>query len=215
MKFIFTILIVAALSSCSNNGIGVEGLNQTESVNSPEEKLDYGSLPFKNENGNLTAVIEIPAGTSHKFEYNYSSKEFECEIINGKQRVVKYLPYVGSYGFIPGTFMDTARGGDGDALDILIIGESIAQGKVLEIKPIATLKLLDGGEEDHKIIGIPLDDNLNHSKITDYESMPESIKLIIKTWFTNYKGPGEMEFQKWVGTQQTIDEIVKWKKNDY
>ena len=26
-----------------------------------------------------TAVIEIPAGTNKKFEYNYQSKVFECE----------------------------------------------------------------------------------------------------------------------------------------
>ena len=176
-------------------------------------KFDYGKLPFKNKNGNLTAVIEIPAGTNSKFEYNYELKEFTQEIRDGKPRVVKFLPYVGNYGFIPGTYMDPSIGGDGDALDILIIGESIKQGVILEIKPIATLKLLDSGEEDHKVIGVPVDTSLNIANINDYESLSEPIKEIIKTWFTSYKGPGEMEFQGWIGTDSTNIEIKKWIKN--
>lgn len=212
MKFIFIFAIGLSLLSCSNDGIGVEGLNQTTSNEKPSTKVDYGKLPFKNENGNITAVIEIPAGTNHKYEYNYSSQEFECEIRDGKPRVVKFLPYVGSYGFIPGTYMDPAIGGDGDALDILIIGESIKQGEIIEIKPIATLKLLDGGEEDHKVIGVPINSELNIANISNYESIPPAIKEIIKTWFTNYKGPGKMEFQEWIGTEATLQEINKWIK---
>ncbi len=177
-------------------------------------KFDYGKLPFKNENGNLTAVIEIPAGTNGKFEYNYKLKEFTQEIRDGKPRVVKFLPYVGNYGFIPGTYMDPSIGGDGDALDILIIGESIKQGEIIEIIPIATLKLLDGGEEDHKVIGVPVDSKLNVANVTDYESLSEPIKEIIKTWFTSYKGRGEMKFQGWIGTGSTNAEIKKWIKNN-
>lgn len=212
MKFTFIFAIGLSLLSCSNDGIGVEGLNQTTSNEKPSTKVDYGKLPFKNENGNITAVIEIPAGTNHKYEYNYSSREFECEIRDGKPRVVKFLPYVGSYGFIPGTYMDPAIGGDGDALDILIIGESIKQGEIIEIKPIATLKLLDGGEEDHKVIGVPIDSSLNLTNIQDFNDLPDPIKEIIKIWFTNYKGAGKMSFQKWVGTDSTNIEIQKWIK---
>lgn len=176
------------------------------------EKIDYGKLPFKNENGNITAVIEIPAGTNGKFEYNYESKEFIQEIREGKPRVVKFLPYIGSYGFIPGTYMDPSIGGDGDALDILIIGESIKQGTIVEVKPIATLRLLDGGEEDHKVIGVPVDSKLNIANVNDYESLTEPMKDIIKTWFTSYKGPGKMQFQGWIGTDSTNQEINKWVK---
>lgn len=212
MKFIFILSIGLFSISCSNNGIGEEGLNQTKPAVSFEKTFDYSTLPFKNENGNITAVIEIPAGTNHKYEYNYSSKSFECEIRDGKPRVVNFLPYVGSYGFIPGTYMDPKIGGDGDALDILIIGESIQQGEIVEIQPIATLKLLDGGEEDHKVIGVPINNDLNVANITDYASISDPIKSIIQTWFCSYKGPGEMKFLEWVGTEETNIEIKKWIK---
>ena len=214
MKLIYILTCSILLFSCNNEPCPSSENKDSETKQEIIDpiKFDYGKLPFKNKNGNLTAVIEIPAGTNGKFEYNYELKEFTQEIRDGKPRVVKFLPYVGNYGFIPGTYMDPSIGGDGDALDILIIGESIKQGEIIEIIPIATLKLLDGGEEDHKVIGVPIDNNLNITNITDYESLSEPIKEIIKTWFTNYKGPCKMQFQGWIGTDSTNIEIKKWVK---
>lgn len=212
MKFLSILSILILLFSC----VGESSSSLDKKVETQDTivaiKKDYGKLPFKNENGNITAVIEIPAGTNGKYEYNYELKEFTQEIRDGKPRVVKFLPYVGSYGFIPGTYMDPVIGGDGDALDILIIGESIKQGTVIEIKPIATLLLLDGGEEDHKVIGVPVDSLLNIANVNDYESLTEPMKDIIKTWFTSYKGLRDMEFQGWIGTDSTNKEIEKWIK---
>ena len=105
-----------------------------------------------NFSNNYTAIVEIPAGTNKKFEYNYSTKTFEIETKNGVERTINYLPYPGNYGFISNTYMDPEIGGDGDALDVLIISESIQQGKKIEISPIAILRLLDRGQEDHKVI---------------------------------------------------------------
>ena len=197
------------LLSCGNDGIGVEGLNQAAV---PESLPDHGKTPMRDAQGNITAVIEIPAGTNHKYEYNYETKSYECEIRDGKPRVVKYLAYPGNYGFIPGTLMDKDRGGDGDALDVLVLGESVRQGEHLAIKPIGTLRLLDRGEEDHKVIAVPVDSELNVLGVNSFEELPESVKTIVKTWFTSYKGPGKMEFQKWDGDSATNAEILKWEK---
>jgi len=196
------------LFSCGNDGVGVDGLNS----DSKDVLPDHRKTPLKNELGHMQAVIEIPAGTNHKYEYNYDSKSFECEIIDGKERVVKFLPYPGNYGFLPGTLMDKKRGGDGDALDVLILGEAVPQGSLLAIQPIATLKLLDKGEEDHKIIAVPLNKDLNVLGISNYKELPESVKQIVQTWFASYKGPGKMEFQNWEGDSATLEEIEKWVK---
>jgi Inorganic pyrophosphatase len=51
------------------------------------------------------AVIEIPAGTNKKFEYNYKTKNFECKTNNNEERIINYLPYPGNYGFIKNTYM--------------------------------------------------------------------------------------------------------------
>ena len=214
MKLISGLSISILLFSCCDKSCSSSKNkdNQTKQEVLDTAKFDYGQLPFKSKNGNLTAVIEIPAGTNGKFEYNYKLKEFTQEIRNGKPRTVKFLPYVGNYGFIPGTYMNPSIGGDGDALDILVIGESIKQGEIIEIKPIATLKLIDGGEEDHKVIGVPVDEKLNVANITNYASLSEPIKEIIKIWFTSYKGKNKMEFQGWIGTDSTNAEIKKWIK---
>lgn len=206
--FLFS-LIVFALISCGGEGVGVEPLNPTSQK---EELPDHGNTPFKDAEGNIQAVIEIPAGTNHKYEYNYETKSFECEIRDGKPRVVKFLSYPGSYGFIPGTLMDKERGGDGDALDVLVLGESIKQGELVPIKPIATLRLIDKGEEDHKVIAVPIDPELNIVGANSYNELSEPVKTIIKTWFTSYKGPGKMEFQGWANDSVTMAEVLKWKK---
>ena len=154
-----------------------------------------------------TAIIEIPAGTNKKFEYNYQTNKFECEIINGKERTIDYLPYPGNYGFILNTYMDPKVGGDGDALDVLIIDESIQQGSKINIQPVGILKLLDQGEEDHKIIAIPRASDLTFMK----DSIPESVKQIISTWICNYKGSNKIEFLSWGNRSSAIEEIEKWK----
>ena len=82
---------------------------------------------------------------------------------------------------------------------------------VLEIKPIAILKLNDQGEEDHKVIAMDLNDD--NRFITD--SLTTSIKNIIQTWFCNYKGPSKMEFIAWGNQFEAIEEIKKWDKNSF
>jgi len=158
---------------------------------------------------NYTAIVEIPAGTNKKFEYNYKTKSFEIEIINGAERTINYIPYPGNYGFISNTYMDPEIGGDGDALDVLIISESVKQGRKIEITPVAILKLLDRGQQDHKVIATLKNSKINFSK----DSLPNSVKTIIKTWFCNYKGPNKMKFIGWGDKLDAINEIEKWSLN--
>ena len=168
MRLLIALFFALGLASCSSNGVGVEGLNQEAAK--PQEVLNFGKLPLKNHLGQLTAVIEIPAGTNIKYEYNYDSQSFDVDVVNGQKRIINYIPYPGNYGFIENTFMDSSLGGDGDALDVLVICESLNQSKKIKIDPIGIIKLLDDGEEDHKIIAIPNNDQ--ESFMSD--SIPES-----------------------------------------
>ena len=94
---------------------------------------DFQYLPTYTEQG-INVVVEIPAGTNHKIEYDKENKEFVVDQKNGKDRIIDFLPYPGNYGFIPSTYMDPAIGGDGDALDVLVIGESVPTGTVIPVK---------------------------------------------------------------------------------
>lgn len=175
--------------------------------------IDFLDLPTYSESGNLQVVIEIPAGTNHKIEINKITGVFENDSINGAVRIVDFLPYPGNYGFIPSTLMDKERGGDGDALDILVIAESVPTGTIMEVYPIGVLLLEDGGEQDSKIIGVPVDSSLNILQAYDFPTFmieKQAAKRMIEDWFLNYKGFGQMELIGWRDEQYAQKEVEKW-----
>ncbi|MCB9049157.1 MAG: inorganic diphosphatase [Lewinellaceae bacterium] len=176
---------------------------------------DYENLPTYVEQG-INVVVEIPAGTNHKIEFDKEKKEFVVDQRNGKDRIIDFLPYPGNYGFIPSTYMDPAIGGDGDALDVLVIGESLPTGTVLVVKPIAMLMLLDEGEEDTKIIAVPADPKLRVMKADDFQDFSityDGAKHIIENWFLYYDGLGTAEFKGWKDGHNAMKEIEKWAVN--
>lgn len=163
----------------------------------------------------LQAVIEIPAGTNHKIEYDYASKQFLNDQIEGKDRVIDFLPYPGNYGFIPNTLMDKERGGDGDALDILVIGESVPTGSIIQVIPIGALMLRDRQEIDTKIIAIPADPQSQIIRAKDFMTFAlryDAARRIIEDWFQNYKGAEGVEIVRWEDEQYALQEVEKWKK---
>ena len=175
------------------------------------------ALPAITASGAIVAVIEIPAGTNRKIEYNYENKRFQIDVIDGKERVIDFLPYPGNYGFIPSTLMDEDRGGDGDALDILVIAESVETGDTISVIPIGALMLKDGEAIDTKIIAVPFDPAKRVMDATDFETFAvkySSAKNIIENWFLNYKGLGKTEMVGWRNGTFAMTEIKKWRKEE-
>ncbi len=174
---------------------------------------NYETLPAITENGNINVVIEIPAGTNHKIEYQKESRTFENDMEDDEIRIINFLPYPGNYGFIPSTYMDPERGGDGDALDVLLIAEHLETGQVMEARPIAALRLSDRGEIDTKIIAIPTaaeNKLINADNFIEFMLEYGSAKLIIEEWFLNYKGLGTIELLGWEDENYALGEINKW-----
>jgi inorganic pyrophosphatase len=178
--------------------------------NSCSEKTDYYNLPSLSSNKNINAVVEIPAGTNKKFEYNKNTRIFEIDKKNNKDRVIEFLPYLGNYGFIPSTYSDPKKGGDGDALDVLVLSENVAIGTVMEITPIGMLKLMDKGEIDYKIIAVPSD---NQKRIIDIGSFNDltkdfpEVKNMIEIWFLNYNKEDEAIVNGWENEKAALEEI--------
>ena len=98
--------------------------------------------------GVVRAVIEIPAGTVDKRQYDKATNTFPIDLRDGQPRRIAFLPYPANYGFIPGTKMDKSQGGDGDALDVFVLCASQPSGTVMEVEPIGIIELLDAGERD-------------------------------------------------------------------
>lgn len=175
-------------------------------------QVDYYNLPLYSKQNFVQAVIEIPAGTNKKYEYNKETFQFEIDQKNGKDRIINFLPYVGNYGFIPSTYSNPKLGGDGDALDVLVLSESQPTGTVLEITPIAMLKLIDEGDIDYKIIAVNSNVNsqiISSKTLTDFTLNYPEVKSIIELWFLNYNKDDDAKIEGWADEKEAVAEIFK------
>ncbi len=179
-----------------------------------EGRVKVEQTPARTQNG-YHVIIEIPAGTNLKIEYNKADRKFEPDQVNGQDRIIEFLPYPGNYGFIPSTLMDEARGGDGDPLDVLVIASSVPTGSLMEVELLGALKLRDQGELDTKLIALPLEKEdriIQPDDFQDFLIRYDEVRRIIEQWFTAYKGRGQVEMLGWEDEQFAKQEVARWEK---
>ena len=177
-----------------------------------EKNLISDIYPF-NEDETINVVVEIPAGTSEKWEVSKDGSQIVQQIENNKIRTINYLAYPFNYGFIPQTFLPVEEGGDGDQLDIIIIGPNVERGSVLKVNPIGTIIVLDNNEIDSKVVSLAVN-NLEISRsnsIDDLEKRYPGLFEIIQIWVENYKDEA-IEIKNILGKQSTKQYIDKYHK---
>ncbi|MBX2891559.1 MAG: inorganic diphosphatase [Saprospiraceae bacterium] len=175
--------------------------------------MDYLALPAFSKSGLLNAVVEIPAGTNTKFEYDKKSHRFKNDVRDSHDRKVDFLPYPTNYGFVPSTHMDKAIGGDGDPLDVLVLSEHLPTGAVIEVLPIGLLLLKDLGELDHKVLAVPAEPSLRIIRATNWREFQmeySAARHIIEQFFLHYDGLGTMLLMGWGDENTAIAEVKKW-----
>ena len=114
------------------------------------------------------------------------------------------------YTIAPKTLLSKEDGGDGDPLDILVIGPPVNRGDVLKCKIIGVLNLEDRGENDDKIIGVSVNSEL--FRVNDIEDLKENyngVTEIIETWFTNYKGKNIVTTKGFKSRTEAIEILEK------
>ena len=95
------------------------------------------------------AIIEIPQGSSCKFEYD---KEYG--IIRLDRVLFTSTHYPANYGFIPRTLAS-----DDDPLDILVFcKEKMEPGVLMRARILGVAIMVDGADLDEKIIAVSADD---------------------------------------------------------
>ena len=141
------VLAAAALAPA----LAAQGVTPQVSVLRGEANFltDYEPI---NLDGTVNAVIEIPAGTTAKYETTKDTGMLELEQKNGKPRFVQYLGYPCNYGLIPRSMLPKSKGGDGDPLDVCVLGPTVPIGSVVKARPIGILTLLDSGEVDCGVV---------------------------------------------------------------
>lgn len=171
---------------------------------------DLDELPAIVREGVLRAVIEIPAGSVDKRQYDPATNTFPVDVRNGKPRRITFLPYPANYGFIPGTRMDKARGGDGDAVDVFVLCGAVPSGTVMEVEAIGIIELLDAGERDDKLVALPIDPSLRTVDARDITELPEAVREILVTWLLNYDPEDEAELIAVKGRAEAMATVQRW-----
>jgi inorganic pyrophosphatase len=133
--------------------------------------------PGRNPPEEVTAVIEIPAGSRNKYELDKATGMLKLDRV-----LYSSVHYPGDYGFIPRTLHE-----DGDPLDVLVmVKEQTFSGCMIDVRPIGVLRMLDRGEPDDKILGVPLHDPA-HEEYFDIADIPQHMLKEIEYFFATYK----------------------------
>ena len=133
--------------------------------------------PGRNAPEEVTAVIEIVSGSRNKYELDK-----ETGLLKLDRVLYSAVHYPADYGFIPRTLHE-----DGDPLDVLVlVKEQTFPGCMIDVRPIGVLRMLDRGEPDDKILGVPLHDPA-HEEYFDIADIPQHMLREIEYFFSTYK----------------------------
>ncbi len=200
--------VISAADSCNSSYGVAAGLKHTGPFTLSSKKNFLKDWPSKDSSGNVNAVVEIPAGRTDKWEVGKEHGNLKWDFKKGKPRVLKYIGYPGNYGMVPGTILPKESGGDGDPLDIILLGPPLDRGEVTSAKLIGVLKLDDRGEQDDKLIAVQFNSPLiKADSISELDERFPGIKEILELWFTNYKGKGKMKSRGY-GNLQEAEKIL-------
>ena len=141
----------------------------------------------------VNAVIEIPQGSTNKYEYNAALDSFVLDPV-----LFSPLYYPADYGWVPGTLSE-----DGDPLDILVfVSHPTFPGCVIPARPIGVLHMRDENGEDFKIIAAAGTDP-HYNQVARLEDLPEHVLREIHHFFAIYKQLEykETEILGWLGVE--------------
>jgi len=125
----------------------------------------------------FTAVVEIPLGSSNKYELDKGSGLLKLDRV-----LYSAVHYPANYGFIPQTLAD-----DGDPLDVLILAaEPVYPMTLVTARPIGLMTMMDQNELDYKIIAVGIHDP-EYNTYHDVHELPKHRVAVIKRFFEDYK----------------------------
>ena len=117
--------------------------------------MDYRyDISTFNTDGSVNVVVEVPKGTHNKYEIDPAKGDKLTIVRTLNKGFLGYrdYKYIFNYGFIPNT-----EAPDHDQLDAIIIAdEAINPLTVLKCKVVGVIRTIDDGEQDDKILVVPV-----------------------------------------------------------
>jgi len=134
---------------------------------SPGEKLP----------GEFRVVIEIPLGSSVKYELDKDSG-----LIRMDRMLYSAVYYPANYGFIPQTLAE-----DHDPLDVLVLcQEAVSPLTIMDARAIGLMTMMDSGYKDHKIIAVATGDP-EFNPYHEVSELPPHRLVMVRRFFQDYK----------------------------
>ena len=123
------------------------------------------------------AVIEIPSGSSVKYELDKQSGLIKLDRV-----LYSAVYYPANYGFIPQTLAE-----DDDPLDVLVFcQEAVVPLTLIHARAIGLMTMIDGGKRDHKVISVATNDP-EFNTYKEAAEMPEHRLAMLRRFFLDYK----------------------------
>jgi inorganic pyrophosphatase len=197
-----------------DEGLGVFVLLDTQNLNFNEEEaplpgkmrkgnvpavviwrptVDLARIPAQPKPGIINVLIEIPAGSKNKYEFDKDLNAFALDRV-----LFSSVQYPLDYGFVPNTLAD-----DGDPLDgMVIMDQPTFPGCVIAARPIGMLEMIDGGDRDEKILCVP-DKDPRYAQVKSIKDISQHRLDEITEFFKTYKN-----------LEKKVTEILGWQDAD-
>lgn len=125
----------------------------------------------------INVIIEIPKGSKNKYEIDK-----ENGLIKLDRAMKSSQDYPFDYGFVPQSLWE-----DNDALDVILLTTyPLTTGILVEARPVAVMRMIDGGEGDDKIIAVPKNDP-RWEEVQDLADINKHTIKEIRHFFETYK----------------------------
>ncbi|HYF29140.1 MAG TPA: inorganic diphosphatase [Candidatus Paceibacterota bacterium] len=125
----------------------------------------------------MNVIIEVSKGSQNKYEIDKETGLIKLDRAN-----YSAAAFPAEYGFVPQTLWD-----DGDALDVVVLTTfPIPTGVLVKVRPVALMEMIDTGENDYKVIAVPVKDK----RWEDVRDLPDLNKHTLKEiqhFFETYK----------------------------
>lgn len=125
----------------------------------------------------FTAVIEIPRGSSVKYELDKATGLLRLD-----RMLYSAVHYPANYGFIPQTLAE-----DDDPLDVLVLcQEAVDPLTLVEARAIGLMTMIDSGKKDHKVLAVATHDP-EYNTFREAAELPVHKLAMIRRFFQDYK----------------------------
>ncbi|UBF24154.1 inorganic diphosphatase [Kovacikia minuta CCNUW1] len=156
--------------------------------------MDLSRIPAQPKPGLINVLIEIPAGSKNKYEFDKDLNAFALDRV-----LYSSVQYPYDYGFVPNTLAD-----DGDPLDgMVLIDQPTFPGCVIAARPIGMLEMIDGGDRDEKILCVPAKDP-RYAQVKSLSDIASHRLDEIAEFFKTYKN-----------LEKKVTEILGWKDTEH